>query len=414
MTKITKAPKRELFRTAPERGLPATARVDREKRIIYGARAMQLGKLSEGDSRPWKVDRVTLEQLVELTAGREIGVKMRFSHPNASRDGLGRHVGRARNARLVDEGGMLHVAVDTHLNAKGGPRTQEQVEHLLDLAEEAPEDFGLSIACCIDGDAMDRQDPDKDGLKAIRLKTLDAIDFVDEPAATSGLFSPESVDIQDLPAQATELLDAYFAEAPADVIRARFGEFLERYLTSRGDESMASKPKNDKAPESAAAEKQELSVEEDVASLKAEIEALKAEIASMKDGESEGEGEAMAEGDPPKESPAAQCAKQQQAAELARRKEIAALCKLAKVPDADRDSMLDAGFSRADAQEWIRAAGYLSKANPAVDDNAADPAGKKPTREEQFGKEYDEHREALEHIGVTRDEFIKSRLKDAA
>ena len=126
MTKITKAPKRELFRTAPERGLPSTARVDRDKRIIYGARAMQLGKLSEGDARPWKVDRVTLEQLVELTAGREIGVKMRFSHPNASRDGLGRHVGRARNARLVDEGGMLHVAVDTHLNAKGGPRTQER------------------------------------------------------------------------------------------------------------------------------------------------------------------------------------------------------------------------------------------------------------------------------------------------
>ena len=49
-----------------------------------------------------------------------------------------------------------------------------------------------------------------------------------------------------------------------------------------------------------------------------------------------------------------------------------------------------------------------------MDDNAADPAGKKPTREEQFGKEYDEQREALARIGVTREQFIESRLKDAA
>lgn len=414
-TKIKKPPRQEAFRSQPERGLPSTARVDREKRVIYGAKAMQLGKLSQGDARPWKVDRTTLEQLVELGSTRAGGIKMRFSHPNASRDGLGRHVGRASNPRLVEGESGAYVAFDAALNVKGGPRTQDQVEHLLDLAEVAPEDFGLSIACCMDHEAMDKMDPDREGLKAIRLKSLEAIDFVDEPAATSGLFSLDTVDIQDLPAQATEILDEYFAEAPADVIRTRFGEFLDRYLSNRGDEDMAEKPKNDAKPTNPPADdKNKLSVEEDVASLQAEIAALKAEIAAMKGGKAEGEGEDMGESDPPEKPDAAMAAKRKSLAELSRRKEITALCKLAKVPDDERDLLLGAGFSRSEAQQWIRDAGYLARANKPVDQGDGDIDGKKPTREEQFGKEYDEHADIHQRQGITREAYVKSRLKDVA
>lgn len=395
---IAAPPKADYFRTDKLPGLPATSRVDVSRRTIYGAKALEVGPLNAGDGRPWKVDEVSLQQLQQLATAKNGGTKMRFAHPNMSRDGMGRHIGRALNARIVEGDGPAYVAVDATLNAKGGQRTSDMVEHVLDLAQNAPEDFGLSIAPVLDHEAMNKITPDADGLVPIRLKALNAIDFVDEPAATrGGLFDLHSEELQDLPAQATHLLDTFFHSSPSEVIRQRFGEFLDTYLKNRGAD-MATETKPD------------LSVEEDVVAMKAEIEALKAEIAAMKDGGSDGE-------ESPAPAPATdpEMSKQSKAkADLARVAEISALAKLAKVDDATKKLMIDAGFSRAEAQDWLKSSGHLSTQNPPIPEGEGDLGGKQDKPEDKFGKEYDAAKDVFSLQGVTREQYIKSRLKDAA
>lgn len=390
---IAAPPRAGYFRTDKLSGLPQASRVDVARRTIYGAKALEVGPLNAGDGRPWKVDEVSLQQLQTLATAKNGGTKMRFAHPNMSRDGMGRHIGRAMNARIVEGDGPAYVAVDATLNAKGGQRTSDMVEHVLDLAQNAPEDFGLSIAPVLDDEAMNKIEPDENGLVPIRLKALNAIDFVDEPAATrGGLFDLHSEELQDLPAQATHLLDTFFASSPADVIRQRFGEFLDTYLKNRGAD-MATEKKPD------------LSVEEDVVALKAEIEALKAEIAAMKDEES-----------PPADPPAdPEMSKQTKAkADLSRIAEISALAKLAKVDDATKQLMIDAGFSRSEAQDWLKSSGHLSAKNPPIPEGDGSLESKPEKPEDKFGKEYDSAKDVFALQGVSREQYIKSRLKDAA
>src|SRR5690606_749648 len=77
-----------------------------------------------------------------------------------------------------------------------------------------------------------------------RLEALHASDVVDEGDATSGLLSVDT--LPDWPArQASAVLDKVFGDAPEDVIAARVGDFLNRYLSNRRGEDVA---ENDNAP----------------------------------------------------------------------------------------------------------------------------------------------------------------------
>lgn len=419
---IASLPRSDVFRTATLRGLPSSARVDHASKTIFGIKAMEVGPLNEGDSRPWKIDEITLQQAQRFATAKNGGTKMRFAHPNMSRDGMGRHVGRAVNARLArDENGTPYLAVDATLNAKGGQRTQDMVSHILDLAENAPEDFGVSLAPLVDHDAMSKIEPDENGLVPVRLKGLNAIDFVDEPAATrGGLFDLQSDELQDLPAQATNLLDTFFASASPDIIRQRFGEFLDTYLKNRAPAmSQATQPTTFETPE-------------EVAAIKAENEALRARIAAMEAGGGEGGSEGgsdqpanqpeseqmpMAQ-DPnkPQQPATAGMSKEQEQArnELQRVAQIDALCKLAGVPADRRELMVAAGFSRQEAQDYLAKSGFLAGKNPPIDEPAGDLKDKKETPEEAFGKEYDQQKDALSRLGLSRESYVKSRLKDAA
>lgn len=411
---IASAAPAEAFRTTPVRGLPETARVDHLRRTILGIKAMEVGPLNEGDPRPWKIDEVTLQQAQKFATAKNGGVKMRFAHPNMSRDGMGRHIGRATNARIVTDNGAPYLAVDATLNAKGGQRTNDMVTHVLDLADNAPEDFGVSLAPLVDHEAMGKIEPDENGLVPVRLKGLNAIDFVDEPAATrGGLFDLHSDELQDLPAQATNLLDTFFASASPDVIRQRFGEFLDTYLRNRGQDMGQT------------ATKDKFATDEEVAAMKAEIAALKAEIAAMK-GEAEGgsEGEPDMEGEKkPEEAPMSEEKKPENAAmskkiaaraELQRVGQIEALCKLAGVPDDRRKLMIDAGFSRQEAQDFLSKSGFLAGKNAPLGEGGSDTPAKPETPEDKFGKEYDAQKDALSRLGLTREAYVKSRIKDAA
>lgn len=371
---VATLPADDVFRTDPIRGLPSTARVDREKRTIFGAKAMQFGSLNAGDARPWKVDQVTLEQLQTLVNDRTTGTKMRFAHPNMSRDGMGKHLGRAKNAKIVGTGEDAFVTVDAELAATSN---KQLGDHVLDLATEFPEDFGLSIAPLLDRAAMDKCTPDAAGLVPIRLKALRAIDFVDEPAATrGGLFELNSDSLADLPAQATDLLDRFFSDSSADVIRTRFGDFLTHYLKNRGDDMSTANPTPAPAPAPTPAPTP--------APAPAPAVNLSAE----------------------------DLAKQNARAELDRRSQITALCTLAKINDADRDLMINAGFSRAEAQDYLKSSGKLSATNPPVTEGGNDLGDKKKTPDDKFGEEYDANDDIYIRQGLSRFDYINSRRID--
>ena len=103
---------------------------------------------------------------------------------------------------------------------------------------------------------------------------------------------------------------------------------------------------------------------------------------------------------------------EQQAARdlLSRRAEIGALCKLAKVDDATRELMIQAGFSRAEAQDYLKSSGFLSVQNPPVQEGV-EAAASKADPDANFAAEYDRHRDVYERQGVSKEQYIASRKR---
>lgn len=194
------------FRAAPSKG--AKPRVDRTggddgAGIIYGASIV-----TEGEAlghRAW-LDRAFIESVHQAVngAGRR-GVKMRFTHPSLSGDGLGSFLGRAKKSRISDDSGMAKSLVDIHLSKTAHDTPDgDLASYVMDLADADPEAFGVSIVFSPDYGAEDRfvaehededgnfRSPDKNNGKNYRharLAKLHAADVVDDPAANpDGLF----------------------------------------------------------------------------------------------------------------------------------------------------------------------------------------------------------------------------------
>jgi hypothetical protein len=112
----------------------------------------------------------------------------------------------------------------------------------MDMAEDEPDMFGISLATRINAAEMEKlklekrsADPEWKGRTPLRFLSVHAADVVDEPAATrGGFFSLTEVDNRNLPAQATLLLDSYFADAEPEVVTARINGFLATYFQSKG------------------------------------------------------------------------------------------------------------------------------------------------------------------------------------
>jgi hypothetical protein len=235
------------------RGLPAVAKTDAAAKRINGVAILQAGPLSESDARPWFIDETSMEQALALAGSFQKGLKARWTHPNMSNDGLGTYLGRWRNFRLSESGDTL--LADLHLSRtafRGGDDSRGQ--WLMDMAEDDPESFGVSLAPrSLDLDSMAEAETD-DGKQPMRFLSLIAADVVDEPAATrGGLFGGE-LSVATAPAAATQFLDVMFADADASVIRARSASFVETYLSTRfggattPEASMANKTE-DQAPD---------------------------------------------------------------------------------------------------------------------------------------------------------------------
>lgn len=221
---------------------------------MFGAgliRNVSLVTAGEARGHDQWVDQAFVDSVAAAVNQPNKGVKVRFTHPSLSGDGLGRYMGRATNGRTEASTGQavadIHLAQASHDTPDG-----DLGAYVLNLAEEDPSAFAISIAFERDKDAekaFRQANSDAEGftspdsrnsrdLRHVRLKSLVAADFVDTPAANpGGLFHRG----HDIAAEADQLCEYAFGlteEKPdlvcfsADVDRV--AAFAQRFLDSRG------------------------------------------------------------------------------------------------------------------------------------------------------------------------------------
>lgn len=234
MPQLTTLPDAALFRTSKTTHSASDLKVDRKGKVIRGASMMQLGDVN--DDRPWTVDEDTLESAAQFANQSSKGLKARFTHPSMSNDGMGSYLGRWQNVHREGDHlrGDLHIAEAAFSSPRGDIGT-----YVLDLADEDPEAFGVSLATRLNFEEMDKlaEEQSDEERTPLRFASLRAGDIVDEPAATrGGLFDVEEVDLRLLPDQASQILDAYFGDAEPEIIRGRVNSFLAKYLKNKGFE----------------------------------------------------------------------------------------------------------------------------------------------------------------------------------
>jgi len=155
------------------------------------------------------IDSVMLSQVADAINANDKGVKVRFTHPDMSGDGLGTLLGRARNATVSGD----VVYADLHFSGSAHHAPDGNLaEYVMTLAEEDHDAFGASIAFMLNMDAIndfavahgatltaggivdfetfDSPDPlNGANLPHVRLAELHAVDIVDSPAANpNGMF----------------------------------------------------------------------------------------------------------------------------------------------------------------------------------------------------------------------------------
>jgi len=209
------------------------------------------------------IDDVMVEQTAAAAAAARLGVKVRFTHPGLSGDGLGKFLGRAKNGRVDGQQARadVHFARAAHNTPDGDLAT-----YVMDLAEEDPEAFAASIVFKPDRKAEEQfvaDNSDEDGeftspdprntkhLFHARLAALRAVDAVDQPAANpDGLFHVG----QDVPEEADALMSFAHGlcdERPElvslDVDPDRVRGFVQRWmeyhgLVIRGQDGLGQRP----------------------------------------------------------------------------------------------------------------------------------------------------------------------------
>lgn len=376
------------------RGLPEKARVDLQKRIIYGAAVMQLGELN--DDRPYLADEQTLAEVVRLGNSMAKGLKARLSHPNASNDGIGKFLGRWRNFRWSEDGST--VLADLHLApiAFRGKRADSLGQYVLEMADENPDMFGVSLAPVWDFSAMESLE-NSDGLQPMRFKKLTAADVVDEPAATrGGLFGDAPLSIATAPHKATQALDQLFQDAGPEVIRQRVSGFLETYLANKFGPVL-----NSTEDEMSDDNKTTLTLEQVQAEISSSLETALSPI-----------NEALAKLTPaPQEPPQDPPALSQQEIIAAERKRCTELNALAR----------NSGLAKAEelAASWVEKGLSLVEAKASLADLAiaqnklTTDAGDAPDDPDAAYKaEYRKGLSSFAAMGITEEDYIKSRKID--
>lgn len=206
------------FQPAGSAGFPL--RVDRELGVIYGAQVMRTGEVRGHDCY---ADIETLQALV-AAGNSNSSVKARWEHPSMCSPTLGTYLGRQKNFRL--DGDV--VRADLHLYEKADP---EKRKHVMDMAEDNPDMIGQSVCiyCSLDPGTDERFKIDGEQLPVVRVKSLTAVDVVDQGAATDGMFAEQVPDV--------ELSARTFAELRQALERPGFLDRALQFLNLRQDDS---------------------------------------------------------------------------------------------------------------------------------------------------------------------------------
>ena len=258
------------FRAAITRGLNKEAnRVDR-KGGMFGAGLIEgVAVISRGEALGhdlW-IDQPFVDATTDAINGSKAesgGIKVRFTHPGMSSDGIGNHLGRLVNARTVGDRSIadLHFNESSHKTPDG-----DLADYVMSLAEETPDAFGLSIVFERDleaeeelntGNTVDElfispDEDNKNNFRHARLQRLRAGDVVDEPAANpDGLFS-----VVQAPQNAEEMLTYVFGMSDdkpetffgvdADRVSGFVARFLDRHNLELKEKEMANETKPERS-----------------------------------------------------------------------------------------------------------------------------------------------------------------------
>lgn len=152
--------------------LYADSRIDKKAGIIRGVSVFQQGEISD---RGLHADGKTLSLLKGFCETYANGVKVKANH----KSGIFDVSGVLRSFRL--DGGVLRA--DLHVL-----KSEENSDKLLEMAEEIPDTFGLSVS-------IEQELEQIGGKMFIRPTSVFSVDLVTEPAACpSGLFSTRRID----------------------------------------------------------------------------------------------------------------------------------------------------------------------------------------------------------------------------
>ncbi len=264
------------FRALAARGIDK-AGVDRENRIIRGFSVITEGELL--GHAGW-ADEVLLDQVVEAGNAKPNGVKVRFTHPGLSADGMGKALGVARNFRRDGERSIADLHLLSKKTADSAP-DGDLGEHVMNLAEESPNLFGASIVLFRDYGEEQRfsglhsdedgffRSPDERNANSYthwRLSKLTAADVVDEPAANPNGFLSDGEEVADLAERALTFAFGLSSVDPGHLApglnAVRVRQFVSEFLARRGlelkEKSMSTQDTKPAAPENKGAALSEL------------------------------------------------------------------------------------------------------------------------------------------------------------
>jgi len=152
----------------------SSLRIDRSLGTIQGVAVIQAGmtKPSGGGHGSFLIDNTTLQQVTDAINAKPAGVKVRVSHPEVEgTEELLHRVGYLTKARRV---GTSVIADFTAYDPENS-----HVRTLMSIAETDPASCGMSIVAT-DGSTFEQNST---GQAVLRVTSLDAVDFVGEPAA---------------------------------------------------------------------------------------------------------------------------------------------------------------------------------------------------------------------------------------
>jgi hypothetical protein len=177
--------------------------------------------VEEGEAKghgTW-IDAEFVEKTVQKAQNRRI--KCRFGHPEMCKESFGTYLGYYDNFRVMEDENGTYAIADLHLAEAANLSPNGKLgDYIMQLSKDAPDLFGNSIVFCyrntyfktdkgikIFGDNYDGHgnliyttengdtyNPSEHGeldtgKVYVDIASLDASDLVDEPAATSGLFT---------------------------------------------------------------------------------------------------------------------------------------------------------------------------------------------------------------------------------